>query len=147
MPTLREKINRMLDLLKAEAMNEAVRTGVIKYLYEETKDVISNPEQLVAAYDKWFEENYNVRTREFAVKLWEKYFTEAEIDQIVAFYDGPLGQKIVNVQQPIINEMIAYSQQLQPWMGKAIDKLIKQFTDKSKKPASESAGFKLKLAE
>jgi uncharacterized protein len=57
-----------------------------------------------------------------AVVLYEKHFTEAEIDELLAFYRSPIGKKTIQVMPVLMGEMVAVSQ---AW-GQGLEPLLQQ---------------------
>ena len=64
------------------------------------------------------------------IESYEKYFTETEINAIVAFYRSPAGIKFKNVYPAIIKDSITYntewSNKLKPLLMKNINKVLQE---------------------
>ena len=68
---------------------------------------------------------------ELVVPVYQKHFTSAEIDQLIAFYQSPIGQKLVKEQPAIVQESMAAGQQ---WGQQIAQKLMQKLREKGINP-------------
>jgi hypothetical protein len=68
------------------------------------------------------------------VPLYAKYFSEAEIDAMIAFYETPLGQKLVEVTPGIMREAYTLGQQ---WGQVFAEEALARATDRLKREGYE----------
>ncbi|WP_322981226.1 DUF2059 domain-containing protein [Pseudomonas sp. C11] len=82
-----------------------------------------------AAGDKFIESTVAPWTPDDMVAAWAKFygpgFTEAELDQLIAFYSSPLAQKEIQVGRAALEKFTLHFQQLnQPIIEKATNQYI-----------------------
>lgn len=63
-------------------------------------------------------------------ELYVQRFTEAELKQLVTFYQSPLGKKLLAQQPRIVNSSMQYAQD---WANKLSDKVIARMREEMKK--------------
>ncbi|MFY1017593.1 DUF2059 domain-containing protein [Ectopseudomonas khazarica] len=82
-----------------------------------------------AASDKFIESIASPWTADDMVAVWAKFygpgFTEAELDQLIAFYSSPLAQKEIQVGRAALEKFTLHFQQLnQPLIEKATNQYM-----------------------
>lgn len=63
-------------------------------------------------------------------RLYVQHFTEAELKQIVAFYQSPVGKKLLAQRPQIVNSSMNYAQD---WANKLSDKVMDRMSEEMKK--------------
>lgn len=63
-------------------------------------------------------------------KLYVKRFSEAELKKLLAFYQSPLGKKLLTQQPEIVNSSMKYAQN---WANELSDKVIAKMREEMKK--------------
>lgn len=58
------------------------------------------------------------------VPIYEKYYTEEELTQLIAFYESPLGRKVVQSLPPIMQESMKVGEVWGKAMGERIFKRL-----------------------
>ena len=66
----------------------------------------------------------------YVADLYAKQFTEAELKQILAFYESPVGKKLLTQQAQIIEASMKYAQD---WANKLSDNVIEKMRAEMKK--------------
>lgn len=61
------------------------------------------------------------------IPIYDKYYTESDIDQIIAFYNSPVGKKMIATMPQIMQESMAVGQVFGKKIG---DKLIAKLKEK-----------------
>jgi hypothetical protein len=59
--------------------------------------------------------------------IYDKYYTEADIDQLITFYNSPIGKKSVELMPVIMQESMSVGQE---WGKKIAEKIAKKLKDK-----------------
>lgn len=59
------------------------------------------------------------------IPIYDKYFTQAEIKELVAFYQTPIGKKAIAVLPKVVNESMLAGQKWGQSLGPEIDKRVK----------------------
>lgn len=82
-----------------------------------------------AASDKFIDSTVTPWTADDMVSVWAKFygpgFTEAELDQLIAFYSSPLAQKEIQVSRAALEKFTLHFQQLnQPILEKATNQYM-----------------------
>lgn len=63
---------------------------------------------------------------EMVVPIYEKYFTHKEIKQLIAFYESPIGKKLLKVQPQIMMESIAAGEE---WGKKLVQRAMEKLRE------------------
>lgn len=59
------------------------------------------------------------------IPIYDKYFTQTEIKELVAFYQTPIGKKAIAVLPKVVNESMMAGQKWGQSLGPEIDKRVK----------------------
>ncbi|MBM0740814.1 DUF2059 domain-containing protein [Phormidium sp. CLA17] len=66
-------------------------------------------------------------TEQISYSLYEKFYTEAELKDVIAFYKTPTGQKVITTTPRLMSESIRLSNQLVlPKMTNLIQEIVKE---------------------
>jgi hypothetical protein len=69
-----------------------------------------------------------------AYPIYDKYFTEEELRDLVAFYKTPTGQKSIQVMPGIVRESMEKANELLgPKINELVDELMREYIERSKK--------------
>jgi hypothetical protein len=90
-----------------------------------SKELAGTLESLIPEFDKRKEEIVVIISRAFAEK-----FTEAELNDLLTFYNSPTGKKLIATNNDILRD--AYTK-TQEWSGKLSQELDKRLKDEMKK--------------
>ncbi|HEX9780808.1 MAG TPA: DUF2059 domain-containing protein [bacterium] len=161
-------IRQLLDATDAEAMAERVTTAMLaemernypqllaRVLEQENMDpdkrqaiqalIIESRTRVSERFRELYPQRVNFREiiREIYYPLYDKYFTEAELGELVEFYRSPIGQKTISVMPNLIQEAMQRSNELlQPTILEVIQDVmneekayLQQLTDTAKPQGS-----------
>lgn len=59
------------------------------------------------------------------IPIYDKYFTQSEIKELLAFYQTPIGKKAISVLPKVVNESMLTGQKWGQSLGPEIDKRVK----------------------
>ena len=57
---------------------------------------------------------------EMVIPIYERHFTHDEIEQLIAFYESPIGKKMIKVQPQIVTESMTAGQE---WAKRLIERI------------------------
>jgi hypothetical protein len=104
--TKQEKILKYISIVNSEEMINKGFDGMLQFMKQQTSKDLTKEQQ-----DKFstflMEETKNMAKRaltEFYPKVYDKFFTENEIDELLKFYQSPTGQKYLKVTPDIQTE-------------------------------------------
>jgi uncharacterized protein len=60
----------------------------------------------------------SVAVVELAVPIYDKYFSDAELRELLTFYETPIGKKTITVMPQLMTELMTSSQQLGQQLGR-----------------------------
>lgn len=110
--TKQESIKQLFKLMKTDSLYDKMMESIVPTILQQAGKDSNDPE--VAAMMKKalaaMKPIMNKMLNEDMVAIYDKYFTESEIKDYIAFYKSPSGQKFVNVtpamQTDIMNIMM-----------------------------------------
>ena len=115
--TKQESIKQLFKLMKTDSLYDKMMESIVPTIMQQSSKDASDPEAAATmkkAIDA-MKPIMNKMLNEDMVAIYDKYFTESEIKDYIAFYKSPSGQKFVNVtpamQTDIMNIM------MQKYMG------------------------------
>ena len=105
-PEKAQNIRRLLELTGAHNLMQQMIEQIMSSLKTsvpgekpETRDKIIN------IYEEELKKSFRVeRLNELIIPIYDKYFTSEELTSLVAFYESPLGKKVVSVLPQIFEE-------------------------------------------
>ncbi|HSS20671.1 MAG TPA: DUF2059 domain-containing protein [Pyrinomonadaceae bacterium] len=91
--------------------------------------------------------DFNKLIADISVPLHDKYFTEAELRDLVVFYKSSTGQKVIDVMPKLLSEsMEQIARTVVPQIVNAVDQLQREETERMKKEVLETVKSKAKPA-
>ena len=130
-------IRRLLKLVGAEKL----QSSMINQITEMLKPIFAANGQSDEATHKMFTRFSDIMNEEFhksdfnsiAPELYDKYFSNDEIKALTAFYESPLGQKMIQVLPALTAESMSRGQTLGEQAGqRAFLRLIEEFPELKK---------------
>lgn len=92
--------------------------------------------------------DFNKLIEDVSVPLHDKYFTENELRDLIAFYKSPTGAKVIEVMPNLITESISKSiEVLAPRIGDIIRQISEEETELAKKQIQATAKTKERPAK
>lgn len=92
------QIRRLLELTGNRAMVNQMKTELMEQFR------VSMPDLPPEMFDEMLVEMKAEDIEEAMIPIYAKHFTEADLKQLVAFYDSPFGKKLMTVMPQIIQE-------------------------------------------
>ena len=96
--TKTEKVRQLLELMGSGKLAEQVASQMITLFQNAYTDVDKQ------FWDEFSKEMKTAELLELIVPIYEKYYTEEEVEQLVTFYKTPLGKKVTESLPMITQE-------------------------------------------
>ena len=100
----KEKIEKLLDVTGSGKMGAQVVQSLVPSFQRAHPDV---PQQFWDDFAKAVKPEDLVA---LMVPIYDKYYTEEDIDQIIAFYNTPVGKKMISTTPMVMQESMAAGQ-------------------------------------
>ncbi len=132
-PATMATAQKLVESTGAAALFNPLIPGVVeqaKLLFLQQNPSLGNDLNEVAAK---LREEYAPRQAElnkYVADLYAQHFTVAELNQILAFYESPVGKKLLTQQAQIIDKSMKYAQD---WANKLSDQVIGKMREEMKK--------------
>jgi len=101
--TKQEKIIKYISIVTSEEMINKSFDSMLQFMKQQSsKDLTKEQQDEFSTF--LMEETKNMAKRaltEFYPKVYDKYFTENDIDELLKFYQSPTGQKLIKVTPDI----------------------------------------------
>jgi len=131
-PATKEDVQRYLDVMHSREMMSKMLDAMTKPMhqmmheqYERDKDKL--PPDFEARTNKMIDDYLRQfpwdEIQQSMVPVYQKHFTKGDIDQMVAFYSSPTGQKLLKELPAITSESM---QTMLPLMRQQIDKMTRE---------------------
>lgn len=138
--TKQESIKELFRLMKMESSVDEIFTnmipGMFSQMQKQNKDSISN-ERSTEISESFMQEAKEMSIKminEDMVALYDKYFTQNEINDLIIFYKTPSGQKFIEVSPDIqIDLMTVMGQKYIPEIRKSLESKIKESNTNGRK--------------
>jgi uncharacterized protein len=119
-PALEQKIRELLEITNSSAMATQSMQQMMEYFKTSFTEV---PDEF---WNRLMTEIDADSLLELIIPIYAKYYSAEDLDQLIAFYGTPLGQKMLQVQGPITQETIAVSTQ---WGQEVGEKVVQQLQE------------------
>jgi|WetSurMetagenome_2_1015567.scaffolds.fasta_scaffold386444_2 uncharacterized protein len=116
-----EKIRQMLDLTGSGKLGAQIAQNVISSFREKYTYVDQN---------FWNELEKEIKPGDLinsVIPIYAKYYTEEDINQIIAFYNSPTGKKMIESTPLILQESMTTGKN---WSQQVSEKIIEQLKEK-----------------
>ena len=113
------KIKQLLELTGAGRLGKQVAENVISIFQKQYSDV--DPK----FWDEFIQGIKPEDLENLIVPIYDKYFTESDIDQMIAFYNTPIGKKVVATLPQITQESMAAGANWGREIGEKVVKRLK----------------------
>ncbi len=132
-------IEELLDITGTMALAKQAMQQMMPNMWELVKK--ANPrisDDMVSVLEEEFFRAFDETLPEFitgTVAIYDRYFTTAEINELLAFYKTELGRKTISMMPQLLGETMSFGQQ---WGGDvlaplAIERIRKRFRDEGYK--------------
>lgn len=109
-------IRDFLEITKADQMGKQIMDQMMAMF------AMQAPGIPIEFWEAAMEEMATLEFVEMIVPLYGKYFTESEINDLIAFHKTPTGQKLLSVQPQLMQESMQVGQKWGMEMGQRIEK-------------------------
>ena len=99
-----DPVRRLLEITQATAMADVAVEQLISLQRQ------GNPKIPAKFWDELRQEFDASELEPAIAEIWRRHLSEAEIRELVAFYESPLGKKLIAVQPSIVQESIVAGQ-------------------------------------
>ena len=132
-PTALAEANQLIKITGATSLFNPLIAGVVeqaKLLFlQQNPDLAKDLNEVAAQIRKEYAPRFSELTNHVA-RLYATRFSEAELKQLLAFYQSPVGKKLLAQQPVIVDASMKYAQD---WANKLSDKVIAQMREEMKK--------------
>src|SRR5215468_4639816 len=122
----RAKVVQFMEITGAKNLGDQVMQAMVQQLGAEAErahpNVPKRVHELVREVAIEVLKEHSDELFSKTVVLYEKHFTEAEVDELIAFYRSPTGRKTIEVMPALLQEVVAVSQ---AW-GRSLEPLLQQ---------------------
>ena len=115
-----DDIQKLMELMDAKAMGLQVMQTMM-----DSFNAVGSPVADGFLKDFMSEVNFDELV-ELTIPIYEKHFTHDDIKQMIAFYQSPIGKKLLKKQPAILKESMAVGI---AWAQKITEKLIEKMRD------------------
>lgn len=122
-PASKESIQTLMQTTGAANMAKQMSVQIIPML----KKLV--PEAPDSFWEDFFKEINAEQINELIIPIYQKYLTEQDVQAINAFYQSPVGQKLIRVQPQISKESMVAGQL---WGQKIAQKVIQKYQQQQK---------------
>lgn len=108
--TKQENIKILFHLMQTDSVLDKTMKNMLPVLMKSMPTPQAPDAQLQANMDKMTKMVIDITNRlmnEDMVAIYDKYYTETEIEQLVAFYESKTGQKMVAISPELNKEMLS----------------------------------------
>lgn len=138
--TKRESIRELIHLMQTDSMMEKTYKSIVQTLMKQISTETNDSSKLAITNE--FMNSMMLSGKEISKKfmdediagLYEKYYTENEIKDIIVFYKSPTGQKLIEIMPEMQKEiMTIMMQKFLPEMKKNVIEMVTKMKDKQHK--------------
>lgn len=115
-----DNIRKLLELTGSGKMGKQIGESLIAKFRETYTEVPS------IVWDDFLKEMSSDKLIEMVVPIYEKYFTDEDINQMISFYGSPLGKKLIATMPPLMQECIQAGQN---WGKECMEKTINKLKE------------------
>lgn len=148
----KESVVHLMEVMHAKRNMELAMKGILESAKKGGRQGFlsklpnATPEQLAifeSMWDELFKDVSYDDMLELTIAIYQRHFTQADVDSLVAFYQTPVGQKMLNETPAIMQESMQAGsdymlKEFQPKM-EVLDKKMKELADTfQKEPGAQS---------
>lgn len=115
-----EKIKHLLEISGTAKIGIQAMDQMISYFQNSYSDVGQK------FWDDFRKEISAEGMIELIIPIYDKYYTESDIDQLIVFYNSPVGKKMINTMPQVMQESMAAGQNWGKQIGKKIIARLKE---------------------
>lgn len=115
-----QKINQLLEL-----------TGSGKVAIQVMNQMMNSFKSSYSKVNEQFWEDYKNEVKaedleKMIIPIYDKYYTESDIDQLIAFYNSPIGKKMIATMPQVMQESMIAGQAWGKQIGEKIQAKLKE---------------------
>ena len=118
-----QKINQLLELTGSGKMGIQVMNQMMEHLKSSSSDSKAKTEFL----EEFKKEVKAEDITNMIIPIYDKYYTESDIDQLIAFYNSPIGKKMISTMPQVMQESMVVGQ---AWGKQIIEKVQAKLKEK-----------------
>ncbi|WP_419868822.1 DUF2059 domain-containing protein [Chryseobacterium sp. CT-SW4] len=118
--TKAEKIQELMKLTQVDKISLQMYTQIMDYYKKSFSDV---PEKV---WDDFLNEIDTGKMMKMYIPIYDKYYTEPEIDQLITFYKSPIGQKTIENMPALLKESMEVGTKYGREIGEKIVKKMEE---------------------
>lgn len=115
-----EKIKHLLELSGSSKMG----IQVMNQMMESFQKSFSNVPQ-----EFWEESKKEMKAEDITnlvIPIYDKYYTESDVDQLIAFYNSPIGKKMITTMPQVMQESMTAGQSWGKGIGEKVIARLKE---------------------
>lgn len=133
-PELRSKIEAVMKAGNHIQLLEETLTNSASILLKDC------PPAFTERFLAWYRKDLMSLYLEKLFGVWEKFWTVEELDQLLAFYKTPLGQKTIKLQPYVVAESLQIYQDLAPTINDKARQLMEELEEEERNARLSSSG-------
>ncbi|KDN54024.1 DUF2059 domain-containing protein [Flavobacterium seoulense] len=118
-----EKINQLLELTGSGKIGIQVMNQMMEHLKSSSSDSKAKIEFL----EEFKKEVKAEDIQNMIIPIYDKYYTESDIDQLITFYNSPIGKKMIATMPQVMTESIIAGQ---AWGKQIVEKYQAKLKEK-----------------
>lgn len=125
--------HQLVNVTGATALFSPLIAGVVeqaKLLYLQQNPALANDLNEIAAKLRAELQPRFVEVQDEVAKLYAEHFTEQELKEILAFYQSPVGKKVLSEQPKVVEGSMKFAQD---WANKLSEEVTAKMRDELKK--------------
>ena len=133
----RASVEKLLQITDQDQLLEQIYPQIKQLILGQVQQ-LDVPQEQTPLIEEYFDKIFNVMKEEMAwdnikddfIQLYMSVYTEAEINELIAFYESPVGQKTLEKMPLIMQESMAISQKYTMKMMPKILEIAEEMTAK-----------------
>lgn len=143
--THRAAVEKLLLLMNQDQIMEQMFPQVKQFVMQQFQQENISPEQ-TQAFEKYFDKIFDVMQEEMSwdkmrddfIQIYTAVYTEDEVNELIAFYESPIGQKTIAKTPLLMQQSMAVSQKhTQNMMPKILKIAAEMAAELSNEPKKE----------
>lgn len=122
-PSKEKKINQLLELTGSAKMGILMMDQMMDHLKNSTSDSKAKTE----FFEEFKKEIKAEDITNMIIAIYDKHYTESDIDQLIAFYNSPIGKKMIATMPQVMTESMTAGQ---AWGKQIVEKYQAKLKEK-----------------
>jgi len=129
-PEKEKSIRQLLDVMGTTKLTQQMTTQMMAMLKQSQPGV---PEELWSRFEKKLDAREVI---DLVIPVYDKHFSKEDIDGLTAFYESPLGQKVVRTLPQVSQESMEIGQ---AWGRRKAEEVLQELQQERSKPSQKGA--------